>query len=424
MAMKPISILLALVYTPVSLAFLGDTKYGIWAIILNIVSWINYFDIGIGNGLRNKLAEAIALDDQKAAKQYVSTAYVGTSLISLIFAAVISLTWCLFGLSDLFHIAVSDESTNAVVVLSVVFVCVNFVLSLSKTSAYAIQQPGVISVVSVIGQALQLGTVFLISHFFRQSLMAIALTYGLISLLENVILYLFIIRGRPFLRPSLREYDNDHLKPLVTLGIGFFVMQISSLVLNTTDNLLISYLYGSDMVTPYNIAYKAFYMLVQFHAIIILPMWSAYTEAAARNDLTWIRRTLKKVDLITMAFAGAAVIGIFAFEPFSAIWLHKELPYEHSMIFLIAMYMIIQMFANNYSSFLCGVGYIRLSVVIAAVSAVGNIPLSVFFADGCGLKLSGVILGSLCIMAISVVCLPIITHVWLRKHTPAKEKTD
>ena len=85
MIMKPISMLLSLVYTPLALAFLGEAKYGIWAIILNIVSWINYFDIGIGNGLRNRLAEAIALDDKEDAQKYVSTAYIGTSVLSLVF---------------------------------------------------------------------------------------------------------------------------------------------------------------------------------------------------------------------------------------------------------------------------------------------------------------------------------------------------
>ena len=56
---KPISMVLSLLYTPALLAYLGDEKYGVWATILSVISWVNYCDIGIGNGLRNILTVSI-----------------------------------------------------------------------------------------------------------------------------------------------------------------------------------------------------------------------------------------------------------------------------------------------------------------------------------------------------------------------------
>ncbi len=57
---KAVSMVLSLVYAPVVLGYLGTGLYGIWATVLNVVSWVNYFDIGIGNGLRNKMSAALA----------------------------------------------------------------------------------------------------------------------------------------------------------------------------------------------------------------------------------------------------------------------------------------------------------------------------------------------------------------------------
>jgi O-antigen/teichoic acid export membrane protein len=57
---RVVSMLLSLAYVPVVLGYLGTGLYGIWSTVLNIVSWVNYFDIGIGNGLRNKLSAALA----------------------------------------------------------------------------------------------------------------------------------------------------------------------------------------------------------------------------------------------------------------------------------------------------------------------------------------------------------------------------
>ena len=57
---KVISMVLSLVYAPIVLGYLGTGLYGIWATVLNVVSWVNYFDIGISNGLRNKLSASLA----------------------------------------------------------------------------------------------------------------------------------------------------------------------------------------------------------------------------------------------------------------------------------------------------------------------------------------------------------------------------
>lgn len=415
MIMKPVSMVLALVYTPLALNFLGDEKYGVWAIILNIISWINYFDIGIGNGLRNKLAEAITLNDEESAKKYVSTAYLGTAAISVVFCIIVTLVWNIFGLSTFFKLDVPDENTNLVIFISVFFVCVNFVLSLSKTSAYAIQQPGIISVVGVIGQVLQIAIIWIISRLFNQSLLVIAVMYGVVSLVDSIIVYAVITKKRAFLKPDIQKANKQYFKPLLSLGAGFFILQISTLVLNTTDNLLISNLYGSADVTPYNMVYKVFYMLVQVHGIIIMPMWSAYTEASTRRDMAWIRKTMKRINLITVLLSLGAVIGIFIFEPLAAIWLGKRLEYGNTLIIIVAIYMIVQMFANNYSSFLCGVGHIKTSTVIAIISAILNIPLSIIFARECGMRLSGIILGSLSVMTISFIILPVVSWKWIKK---------
>lgn len=421
MVMKPISLVLSLVYTAMALSFLGEEKYGIWVIILNIVSWINYFDIGIGNGLRNKLAEAYAKEDYKSAQAYVSTACMGTSVISLCFCIIITLIWKLFGLSSFFNLDTSGENANIVIFISVFFVCVNFVLALSKTSAYAIQQPGLTSVTAVIGQLLQIIVLFTLSLFLQQNLMAVAVMYGVASLFDNVILYFLITHNHKYLRPKLSLIDIRYMKPLLAMGIGFFVMQICSLVLNTTDNLLISNLYGSADVTPYDMVYKCFSMFVQVHAIIIMPMWSAYTVASTNNDLAWIKKTMCKVNLITLVLSAGVIVAIFLFEPFAAIWLGRRLVYGKSLIFIVAIYMIAQMFANNYSAFLCGVGHIRVSTIISMIGAVINIPLSVFFAQYMHMRLAGIILGSFCVMFISFLVLPAVAHRWMSERNRNSE---
>ena len=55
--------LLTFLTTPLLLRCLGISKYGVYTSALSLVSWIYYFDFGIGSGLRNKITESIVKED-------------------------------------------------------------------------------------------------------------------------------------------------------------------------------------------------------------------------------------------------------------------------------------------------------------------------------------------------------------------------
>lgn len=413
--MKPVSMLLALMYMPVALSFLGTERYGVWTIILDVLAWIAYFDIGIGNGLRNKLAEAYSLRKGEQCKNYISTAYVVTAVISVVFCIIFLLVWNCFGFTSRFNLSVGGYETDVAVAISVFFVAVNFVLGLIGTILYAIQQNGYLSVINVIQQGLQLLIMWLLSIFSEANLIYLAVVYGIVNSMVYIAGTIAIFKKNKILLPDIRCVKKQYVRPLLSLGIGFFIMQISSMILNTTDNLLISGLYSKSDVTNYSILYKCFYVFVQVHAIIIMPMWSAYTAANAQKDIEWIKRTIKKINHITILLSIMAIFAVLLFKPFVYIWFHNQLTYENELILFVVVYMIAQMFANNYSSFLCGVGEIRISVVLALIGAIVNIPLSVVLAGHFGWGLSGIIGGSLFVMLLNCIVLPIVTGNWFRK---------
>ena len=92
--LKPVGMVLSLIYTPMLLHYLGSEKYGLWATILSVISWINYFDVGIGNGLRNTVTANIEAGEYAEAKKNVSTAYVILSGVSFVILYFIFLHLC------------------------------------------------------------------------------------------------------------------------------------------------------------------------------------------------------------------------------------------------------------------------------------------------------------------------------------------
>lgn len=62
-AIKALSVITYLLLVPITLNYLNATEYGIWLTLSSVLMWINTFDRGLGNGLRNKLSEALANDE-------------------------------------------------------------------------------------------------------------------------------------------------------------------------------------------------------------------------------------------------------------------------------------------------------------------------------------------------------------------------
>lgn len=86
---KGLSVGLSLLLLPLTVNYLSQVEYGIWVTLLGVLSWVNYLDMGIGPGLRNKLTEAVSLKDVTAFKSFLSSGIV--MIGGVCFAAFIAL---------------------------------------------------------------------------------------------------------------------------------------------------------------------------------------------------------------------------------------------------------------------------------------------------------------------------------------------
>ena len=78
------SALVSFIMVPLLYDILDKERYGIWLTLSTMFMWFSHFDIGLGNGLRNKLTEALANKKYVLAKIYVSTSYFILSVIFIL----------------------------------------------------------------------------------------------------------------------------------------------------------------------------------------------------------------------------------------------------------------------------------------------------------------------------------------------------
>ena len=409
---KGISMLLSFVYVPIALAYMGDYRYGVWATISSIVMWIQLSDIGIGNGLRNKLTKALAHDNRQLAQGLVSTAYATMLGICIILGLAYAIVAFYFDLASLCNINIAGDNTNLALTITVIFVLLNFWLGIVSQIFYAMQKPAVLTVAGTIGQVVNIVFILLAAHLWPVSLPLVATLLGVSSLLVQLGLSVYAFVKYNYLCPKLWLSKQKYIRSIASIGLLLFMGQISSTIISSTDNILIAKLFNPAEVTPYATAYKFFQILIVIDGLIIMPMWSAFTLKKEQREYDWMRRSLTKMNQVTMLFSAGAIAFVFLIPAISDVWLQYHLEYDNKMLIIMSVYTIIYSFSCNYAALLCGVGRVKMYSLLAAISAVLNIPISIVLALDYRLGVAGIIAGTVLTLIPSAIILPLETRKW------------
>jgi O-antigen/teichoic acid export membrane protein len=389
------SIVINLVMVPLTLNYLNPERYGIWLTLVSVAGWIEFLDIGLGNGLRNKLAEALAINDVHTAKKLVSTTYAMVLIMSLSIFILFFIVNPFINWTVVLNTSSSLNSELHVIAIVVVgFFALRFILQLINTILLANQQPAVNSFITFLTNLVALLIVYILTVISKGSLLYLSMILALQPVaLIIVSVYYFNNRYRDY-RPALKYVDFRQVKTLAGIGIKFFIIQLACIILYTSDNFIISYLFGPAQVSVYSIAYKYFGITATIFTIINMPFWSAYTEAYHKGDFEWIKSINYKLRQawVVITLLGVILL-VFSDFMFNA-WVGSAVKIPLALSIFMFLYHTLQNWANIYIYFMNGIAKIKLQTLWAVISAIINIPLSVFFAKYMDMGVTGIILGS------------------------------
>lgn len=415
--LKGLSILVSFLLVPLTLEYLNPTKYGIWLTLSSIVGWLSFFDVGLGNGLRNKLTEAFAIKDFKLAKSYVSTTYAIIAIIMIVVYVLFLIIMPNLNWGSIFNISEEIASElNTVIIIVFTFFALRFILKIIGVIFIADQTPAINNFFEFIGSLLSLISIFIITKFSKGSLLYISIAYSITPVFTLIIasLYFFKFKYRS-IRPSFRTIDLNNFKDLAGLGVNFFVLQIAVLIIFSSDNMIITQILGPKEVTPYNIAFKYFSVPIMICSIIITPFWSAFTDAYAKNDLLWVKKSMKRLIQIWFLVVIMIIVLFLLSGYFYNFWIGDKVEIPLILSLFMALFAIISTWNNIFASFLNGVSKIKLQMYSSIIAMSINIPLSIFFAKNLQLGSAGVIIGTCVTLTLGAVLGPLQAYLILEK---------
>ncbi len=404
---KGIGIAISLVLVPLTLHYVNQTEYGIWLTLSSIIGWFYFFDIGFGSGLRNKFAEATAKGEHDLARTYVSTTYAVLGIIVLVVLIIFFFINPFLDWSKILNTPSSMASELSLLAMLVfVFFCIQFVLQLLTTILTANQEPAKASVFGLLGSIVSLLVIFILTKTTAGNLIYLGVSLSFAPVLVLLISsFWFFNRNYKMYAPSFKFVNFKYARDLMTLGIKFFVLQIAALVIYQTSNIIIAQLFGPAQVTPFNIAYKYFSIISMGFGIVMLPFWSAFTEAWYKKDIDWIKNVIRNLIIIWVIVSIGALIMLLCSNFIYSLWVGKEVVVPWSISIVMAAYVILNSWCVIFSNFLNGVGKIKLQIYSGILGAVINVPLAIFLGKHFGI--AGVFLSTCILAVISAVWSPI-----------------
>ena len=408
---KAVNISVNLALVPLLLSFLGVEKYGVWITIYSVVSWMNMFDLGLGNGLRLELTKAFSKKRNKEIKKLISTAYLIIGSVSLVLTILFlaanyhSDLGLLLRVSD----ASSIDTSKSIVFLVISFVAI-LTLKLIGVIYSSLQLVYIDSLVNVLSQIVFLCLLLFFVYFEASSLL---FNVALISTIPLILIYIFLslnffIRKVPSLKVSLSSYSKNIATRIIKPGLNFFIIQICCVVLYSTDNFIIASIISPSAVTEYSISYKYFSFPFIIFSMYISTHWSSFIDALAKEDEVWIKQKLKIFNYLFLLLVLSYIIIYFLFDIIVPIWIGDDvLEVDFVLNKLIVIYYLISSYTSIYIYVINASGKIRLQKYLYIVIALVNIPLSIILIRIFDLGSSGVILASSLCLLLLLIFMPI-----------------
>ena len=395
--LQVVNVLISFLLVPIIMDFISPAQYGIWLTISSMVAWFSLLDIGLGTGMKNRLTEAIAKNDMKLAKEYVSTTYillgiiVSIALLTFLFVAPF-VNWA--------NVYNQDNSMNNILkyttIIVVAFFLLRLIIGLIGTVLTSYLKPAWSQAMNTFANFIVIVIIWILSRFMQGNLVILATILSASSAFVFFITSIVLYNGKyKEIKPSVKCFRKELIKSILGLGVNFFFINISMIIIFQANNFIIIHIFSNEDFVIYNLAYKLFSVCSILFGLISQPFWTAYTDAWVKGDVEWIKNTLRRIFKLWFLVVSFGVVMLCLSPIIYKIWIGDKIQIPFILSVAILAYFVSHTYGGVFNIFINGVGKIKLQVYCLLVVAIIYIPLVFLFIKVLNLGLVSIPLAQL-----------------------------
>jgi len=315
-------------------------------------------------------------------------------------------------------LTINKEELKNILFIFVFGISINFMLSIFKSIALAVNKSYWVIQMQVLSNILILLYMLIIKYIYKSTeidLLEMCIVYISSITFTNLILSLRVLHLNSIFIPNIKKFDSKLISNLFYIGTKFFILQIAGLLIFSTDTVIISKYFGSVEVTMYSIIDKIFITGNTLFSILLIALWSTVSKAKSDLDYSWLNTLIKKMWLAIIIYLfGVVIIGVninFLIE----LWLQKPIIYENKLILAFVFYNILLSITGVYTNVSNGLNKLNVQLGLMIFAALINIPLSIYLGVYMGFGVAGVKYATIIVSLPLLIILPVYLHSHLKK---------
>lgn len=385
-AVKGLSMLVGLAAVPAYMRYFESSAVlGTWYTIQTLLQWVLMFDLGVGNGLRNKLVGALVSHDGREVSGYVSSSYRLMACVCLGLAGIVVLLGLLVPWNVVLNIGSDLVGSGALSLCMTVVgmgVVLQLFLQLINGILYALQLSSVVNAMSLVSNSLILAFILVMPGGSDEiNLVLLGFVNVACMLLPPALATAVVFRKQLLgFKVDWSSFEWDYAKSTLSMGLVILFLQVAWMVVASSHSLLISLFRDPSEVVEYQVYYKVYYSLGSLAAIALVPIWSATTLAQAEGRYGWIVGTYRKCLLLAFAVGVACLVTAplvqFGFD----LWLgDRSMRVNGLYVLVMSVFAVTFVLQNVNASIGNGLSYFKVQVALMGLAAALMVPLSAAF---------------------------------------------
>lgn len=380
-----VGIMLSFVQAPIVVKGLGNTWFGIWVLVSQVVSYTWLFDLGIREAVVRHVSQYASRRNYKEINEVVSSAIYIYLLISvltvLVIIVVIALLPYLFTLEpDIINVA------RLVLFLSGLNIAINWFFNAYIGILMGLQR---FDIFQKIGMSMGVVGFILIIMFIKAGygIIALSLINFAVSMVSNAVIYWNCRRLLPEFKLLRYERKKIRIEPLVNYGKYVLLNNLGAKIIYGTDAVIIGIYMHVSAITYYAIPETLVGMLTRVINSITWVMIPLFSELEAKDESSRIKVLFKKATKISL-LVGLPIGLVFVFmgENFVSLWMGKEYAVNAKWVLIILT--VGTLFTNWESisgSVLFGTSRHKIIAWLRAAEATLKICLCIYFINKWGI---------------------------------------
>lgn len=366
--------IVVLITLPLVRQALHAELFGVWMMLSALLGFMAFADLGVGNGVLNKITEAKAAGDSARLKCVLGSGYACTAGVGM-FVMLAWLAWsCMSDDPTVVVGVISPENRSEAMMALTAFALVlglHIPAGLIQRVQLGMQQGYWNGVAQFAGAGVTLVAVPLTLHSGGGLAGLVLATIG-VQVAANIVNTVIWLHCNGLLRRGgwRGALDFGMIRALLRLGTMFFLLQLAASFAFQSDAIVITQTLGQAAYGDFAIVQRLFLFISILMSATMVGLWPAFGDALARGDLAWTRRMLIHSLVIASTVSAVAVVALsLSMEWLLTRWLQQPLTPPPALIIALATWTIIDTVALVASALMNGAGMLRAQLVIALTMA-------------------------------------------------------